>query len=87
MPLVSRAQARLHTDHYAVEKGVLPAEQHQAITKPARKAYHIERFNTTLRQRVSHLVREALSFSKTLANHLGAMNSMIKFFVLDGLPS
>jgi hypothetical protein len=58
-------------------KGVIPAEQHWAITKQARKTNHIEGFNNTLRQRVSRLVRETLSFSKTLANHIGA----IKYFI------
>ncbi|HZC03558.1 MAG TPA: IS1 family transposase, partial [Gammaproteobacteria bacterium] len=38
---------------------------------------NIERFNNTLRQRVSRLAREALSFSKELANHIGA----IKLFI------
>jgi len=47
------------------------------MTKQARKTNHIERFNNTLRQRVSRLVRETLSFSKTLANHIGA----IKYFI------
>jgi insertion element IS1 protein InsB len=42
-----------------------------------RPLVHIERFNNTLRQRVSRLVRETLSFSKTLANHIGA----IKYFI------
>jgi IS1 family transposase len=32
----------------------------------------IERFNNTLRQRVSRLVIETLSFSKKLENHIGA---------------
>ena len=77
MPLVYRAQATFHTDQYEVYKGVIPAEQHRAITKQARKTNHIERFNNTLRQRVSRLVRETLSFSKTLANHIGA----IKYFI------
>ena len=45
--------------------------------KLARKTNHIERFNNTLRQRVYRLVRSALSFSKTLANHIGA----IKYFI------
>jgi hypothetical protein len=58
-------------------KGVIPAVQHRAITKQARKTNHIERFNNTLRQRVSRLVRETLSFSKTLANHIGAL----KYFI------
>ena len=57
--------------------GVIPAERHQAITKHARKTNHIERFNNTLRQRVSRLVRETLSFSKKLAHHIGA----IKYFI------
>jgi IS1 family transposase len=48
---------------------VIPAAQHNAISKLARKTNHIERFNNTLRQRVSRLVRDALSFSKKLANH------------------
>jgi len=56
---------------------VLAAERHKAITKKARKTDHIERFNNTLRQRVARLVRETLSFSKKLANHIGA----IKFFI------
>ncbi|HEY9821092.1 MAG TPA: IS1 family transposase, partial [Candidatus Sericytochromatia bacterium] len=32
-----------------------------------------ERFNCTLRQRISRLVRKTLSFSKKLDNHLGAI--------------
>jgi insertion element IS1 protein InsB len=60
-----------------VYDGVIPAAQHKAITKLARKTNHVERFNNTLRQRVSRLVRETLSFSKKLANHIGA----IKYFI------
>ena len=47
------------------------------VIKLARKTNHIERFNNTLRQRVSRLVREALAFSKKLVNHMGA----IKLFI------
>jgi hypothetical protein len=60
-----------------VYKGVIPAAQHQTISKQARKTNHIERLNNTLRQRVSRLVRSALSFSKKLDNHIGA----IKYFI------
>jgi insertion element IS1 protein InsB len=56
---------------------VIPAAQHRAISKLARTTNHIERFNNTLRQRVSRLVRETLSFSKKLANYIGA----IKLFI------
>jgi insertion element IS1 protein InsB len=55
----------------------IPAAQHKAISKLARKTNHIARFNNTLRQRVSRLVRAALSFSKKLANHIGALKLFI----------
>jgi insertion element IS1 protein InsB len=56
---------------------VIPAAQHKAINKLTRKTNHIERLNNTVRQRVSRLVRDALSFSKKLAHHIGA----IKLFI------
>ena len=77
IPVAYREQAGFHTDQYEAYKGVIPTERHKAITKRARKTNHIERFNNTLRQRVSRLVRETLSFSKTFANHIGA----IKYFI------
>jgi insertion element IS1 protein InsB len=77
IPQAYRQHATFYTDQYIVYTGVIPAAQHRAITKLARKTNHIERFNNTLRQRVSRLVREALSFSKKLANYIGA----IKLFI------
>ncbi len=77
LPALYREQAIFCTDQYDVSKGVMPAAQHQAITKKARKTNHIERFNNTLRQRVSRLVRDTLAFSKKLPNHIGA----IKYFI------
>jgi insertion element IS1 protein InsB len=49
LPTVYRAQATCYTDQYVVEKGVIPAEQHTAITTPARTTHHIERFKNTSR--------------------------------------
>ena len=60
-------------------KGVLPRAQHRTISKLARTTNYVERFNCTLRQRVSRLVRATLSFSQKLANHVGA----IKYFICD----
>jgi len=77
MPLVYREQATCSTDQYDAYTGVMPAERHKAITKKARKTNHVERFNNTLRHRVSRLVRETPSFSKQLAHHIGA----IKYFI------
>jgi insertion element IS1 protein InsB len=77
VPLAYRQHATFYTDQYVVYVGVIPAAQHRAISKLARQTNHIERFNNTLRQRVSRLVREALSFSKKLANHIGAIKMFI----------
>jgi insertion element IS1 protein InsB len=77
IPEAYRQHATFYTDQYAVYEGVMPAAQHRAISKLARTTNHIERFNNTLRQRVSRLVREALSFSKKLAHHIGAMKLFI----------
>ena len=77
IPAVYREQATFYTDQYAAYIGVIPAAQHKAITKSARKTNHIERFNNTLRQRVSRLVRSTLAFSKSVENHIGA----IRYFI------
>jgi insertion element IS1 protein InsB len=77
IPAGYQQHATFYTDLYEVYTGVIPPAQHKAITKQARKTNHIERFNNTLRQRVSRLVRETLSFSKKLANHIGA----IRYFI------
>jgi insertion element IS1 protein InsB len=77
IPAVYQQQAMFYTDGYEVYNGVIPPAQHQAMTKKARNTNHVERFNNTLRQRVSRLVRDTLSFSKKLANHIGA----IKYFI------
>jgi IS1 family transposase len=50
---------------------VIPAAQHHSIGKLARKTHHIERWNNTLRQRVSRLLGSALSFSKQRVNVIG----------------
>src|SRR4249919_946583 len=77
IPLAYRQHATFYTDQYVVYAGVIPAAQHRAIHKLGHTTNHIERFNNTLRQRVSRLVRETLSFSKKLANHVGAIQYFI----------
>jgi IS1 family transposase len=80
---VYREQARCHTDQYDVYKGVIPADRHTAITKKARKTNHIERFNNTLRQRLSRFVRNTLSLAKTIEHHIGAIKLFICQYNLD----
>jgi len=77
LPAAYREQAIFYTDQYAVYAGVIPPTRHRAISKRARMTNHVERFNCTLRQRVSRLVRSTLSFSKKLTNHVGA----IRYFI------
>ena len=67
------------TDHYATYTGVMPSAQHRAISTLARTTNLVERFNCTLRQRVSRLVRATLAFSKKFSNHIGAL----KYFICD----
>ena len=64
-----------YSDDWEAYKGVFPKKRHVS-SKQKRDTNHLERLNCTIRQRVSRLVRKALSFSKTLENHIGA----IKYF-------
>jgi insertion element IS1 protein InsB len=77
IPATYRENATFYTDQYAAYLGVIPPAQHRSITKHARKTNHIERFNNTLRQRISRLVRSTLAFSKKVDNHVGA----IRYFI------
>ena len=73
LPLTYRQQAICYTDEWEAYATVILAEQHYPVKKQGGKTNHIERFNYTLRQRVSRLVRRTLSFSKKQVNHLGAI--------------
>jgi insertion element IS1 protein InsB len=77
IPQVYRNNATFYTDGLAAYKTVLPAKRHQACAKSSGHTNIIERFNCTLRQRVSRLVRFSLSYSRTVKNHIGA----IKYFI------
>ena len=68
-----------YTDAYAPYGGLIPQVRHRVIAKAARMTNHVERFNGTLRQRLSRLVRSTLSFSKKLTHPIGA----IRYFICD----
>ena len=73
LPVEWQENCWFDTDDWNAYKKVIPAEQHfvsKALTQ------RIERFNNTLRQRCSRLVRKTLSFSKSRINHEAA----IKYF-------
>ncbi|HEY9826267.1 MAG TPA: IS1 family transposase [Stenomitos sp.] len=73
LPAVSRQCALVYTDFWRAYVSVLPSKRHRAVGKESGKTSYIERFNNTLRQRVSRLVRKTLSFSKSVENHMGAI--------------
>ena len=75
-----RNKATFYTDEWQAYEGVIPKERHHVVKG---KANHIERFNCTMRQRISRLVRKALSFSKKLINHIGAIKYFICHYNLD----
>jgi IS1 family transposase len=52
----------------------------KAVGKETGLTNHIKRFNNTLRQRVSRLVRKTLLFSKKLENHMGAIIYFINHY-------
>ena len=73
LPPVYRQCAVCYTDFWQAYACIFPRKRHQPVGKDSGKTNHIERFNNTLRQRVSRLVRKTLSFSKKLENHIGAI--------------
>jgi IS1 family transposase len=73
LPAVYRQCAIAYTDFWAAYGAVFPSKRHRAVGKETGKTSYIERFNNTLRQRVSRLVRKTLSFSKSVENHIGAI--------------
>ncbi len=66
IPKQIRQGSTFFMDQYSVYESIIPKKQHVAISKKARFTNHIERFNCTLRQWVSRLVRSTLLFSKKL---------------------
>jgi insertion element IS1 protein InsB len=73
LPGVYRQCAVSYTDFWEAYETVFPSIRHRAVGFDPGQTNHIERFNCTLRQRVSRLVRKTLSFSKKLSNHIGAV--------------
>jgi insertion element IS1 protein InsB len=77
LPPVYRQCATVYPDYWEAYVTVIPSKRHRAVGKDSGLTSYIERFNNTLRQRVSRLVRKTLSFSKKLENHVGAIWNFI----------
>lgn len=77
IPAFFKATSGFFSHYWQAYVGVFENEDHFGVGKHSGLTAYIERFNCTLRQRASRLVRKALSFSKSLDNHIGA----IKYFI------
>jgi insertion element IS1 protein InsB len=73
LPTVYRQCAMAYTDFWSSYAESCPASRHRAVGKETGRTNQLERFNNTMRQRISRLVRKTLSFSKKLVNHVGAI--------------
>ena len=68
-PFHTQARAgRCFTDFWAAYQAVIPADQHTAAGKETGETAHVERWNTTLRQRLARFVRKTLSFSRIIGD-------------------
>ncbi len=63
LPALYRQCAVCYTDFWSAYNQIFPDCRHRAVSKKSGKTNGIERFNCTLRQRVSRLVRATLSNS------------------------
>ncbi|UBF23850.1 IS1 family transposase (plasmid) [Kovacikia minuta CCNUW1] len=80
LPAVYRQCGVVYTDDWEAYKSVLPSKRHRVVGKETGLTSYIERFNNTLRQRVSRLVRKTLSFSKSIENHKAAIWNFIHHY-------
>jgi insertion element IS1 protein InsB len=83
VPLAIKAQALVLTDCWDAYAIAIPSNQHVACEKQSGQVSLIERFNCTLRQRVSRLVRKSLSFSKSDWFHEEAIKYFIAHYNLE----
>lgn len=79
IPAIFKNNTGFFSDYWQAYVKVFENENHFGVGKDSGLTAYIERFNGTLRQRASRLVRKALSFSKSLENHIGA----IKYFICN----
>ncbi len=79
----SYKQGVCYTDFWRAYQAVIPETQHQAVGKDSGLTNHVERFNNTLRQRLSRFVRKTLSFSKSDTMHLICLHLFLVRYNLE----
>jgi insertion element IS1 protein InsB len=86
MPESIRNSAYFYTDNWDAYAAAFPSERH-TNSKYEGETNHVERFNNTLRQRCSRLVRKNLAFSKKMENHINAIYYFIVNYNLSKIAS
>ncbi len=68
---IPEAYKKCHTysDFWEAYNQTFPNETHHSVGKESGQTAHVERWNNTLRQRLSRYVRKTLSFSKKTTWH------------------
>jgi len=79
LPKEYQKYALCYTDFWEAYALIFPTKRHLAVGKKTGRTNQIEGFNCKMRQRVARLVRKTLSFSKKLANHIGAIWAFIHY--------
>ncbi len=70
---VYRQCAVSYIDFCSAQGIVFSKKRQRAVGKDTGQTNYIEKFNNTMRQRISLLARKTLSFSKKLSNHMGGV--------------
>ena len=86
LPPVYRQCAVCYSDFWSAYEQIFPDKRHRPVGKESGQTNHIERFNLTMRQRISRLVRKTLSFSKKLENHIGAIWNFVHHYNAELAP-
>lgn len=86
LPQSYKENARCFTDFWEAYAKAFPKDRHVASGKEEGNANHIERFNGTMRARISRLVRLSYSFSKKFQNHVAAIAYFIRHYNLALSP-
>lgn len=80
LPADYRTRAICFSDFWDAYAAVLPSKRHRAVGKETGETAHVERFNTTLRQRCANLVRKTLSCSKRTDYHAARIRLFVDHY-------
>ena len=71
------------SDFWDAYQAIIPDEQLTQVGKETGETAHVERWNCTLRQRLSRFVRQTLSFSKSELMHIACLDLFLYRYNLE----